>query len=127
MGCSHTGKFTTICRVLGCYDGLFSVSLYDSCKKMIDLKYADRDGRAVFIIPQSGVYSVYACAYGLSPKAISSKLYLNRDDYCLKYFIFNEYHPERRIIHATFHLTDQNYTGLPILKGVTKLWQLPIT
>ena len=116
-----------IVRCLPNHCGLFnySVSMFNSKEEAIYQGLTSDEGVAEIPVPVYDEYEVMVIApKRMCPKSISRWIKLNPKKTCNLYFIFSvdPFIPR----NVTFHLTDQNYIGLPISEGEIYLWQDPM-
>lgn len=99
----------------------YRIIIYND-KKEMKLNEVTREDCFVFDVPYYGVYQIIVVPFAN----------LVCDSACRKVFIhkkleptlcFSFYKPSKIKSIITLILTDQNYKGLPIEKGVIKLWQ----
>jgi hypothetical protein len=105
-------------------EGEYVVTIFDALNNTVSQSGTDKYGKAsVNISNPSGEYRIRVRSVNLkSPRAINTWLSLRPDRGYLLYFLFGRFFiiPPCRV-EATFRLTDRNYDGLPIEKGVIVL------
>lgn len=110
-----------ICDYLCCYQ--FLVFIYDSNNKLV-CKQTVRDWDSIdFYPPYIGTYAMKVIVFEKIPKVIykTSFYYGKSSQNCISFILPSIRNP---ILHPiTIKMTDQNYRGLPIMKGEIKLWQ----
>ncbi len=112
------GKVIIKCLPNKCNTLSYKVSVIDSRNKTVFYGCSSKCGITELKVNAYDKYEVRVeSPECISPKAASRWVRLNPHETYGLYFIFNRdlFAPDYN--NATFHLTDQKYMGLPILKG----------
>lgn len=100
---------------------LYRIIIYNDKKEMILNEVTTQD-LFLFDVPYYGVYQIIVVPYAnLVCDSACKTVFIHKNFEQTLYFSF--YKPSKSKKTVTLILTDQNYKGLPIEKGVIKLWQ----
>lgn len=98
----------------------YTVTVRDSCGRLISYGKTCSDGTYRICVPVSGLYHVKVEGNdGFCPKSACRWACLSP---CCCRFLYCTFRREPVVTTAKFTLTDQHYEGLPIEKGEVFLW-----
>lgn len=118
-------NYLKIICILKDYDyGWFNVCIYNSNGDKVFDTNVKNNTAIKFPICISDIYRIQVCPNKkFTPMCINSWITLRKHKNYCKYFCFNIKESCKHKVHLTLNLTDQNYTGLPISRGIISLWQ----
>ena len=120
------GPITVEC-ISPCTMNGFEVIVFDADNRTVFHGKTARNGTASFDVHLPGEYRIRVCAKGcLNPQAATRWLFLYPDRLYTAYFLFNPLCLNPGFTMVKFRLTDRNYGGLSIQKGVIQLCRVPI-
>ncbi len=111
------------CLISNNIDGhVYDVKIYNAYNELVLNSNTDEYGYLKCCLRCGKLYKIIITSKSLFPYKIIKKIYIGKSEMNKLYFIFTK--PIFKRLHPiTIRITDQNYNGLPIMKGKIILWQ----
>lgn len=120
-------KIKIICKSISCINqNKYCISIYDKNNNFLCKGYTNNEGIFTFNAKLNKFYKItISHNYDIYPKTLSSAFVIYENSNTTFKFIFGKNICTQQVNRPiTFTLTDEEYTGLPIERGVINLWPI---